>query len=275
MPSIEDMSAARQRGAAADAMMEEALLAALPPQDIAAVNAQIRRSSCCGQSVHPSIWHNSSSRRSHAEKKVYGYLKKEATINHHSKEITLWKRWHNRLISVGNLLHTSYELLSQYQQQTTHTHTQQLTQQNKRVEALMDGLLLCSEIHLLSSGIWDDDDVFSEACQAPQSKFLLQKYHANQLVMLTSKTQQPTSDLTPRRWWNPKTRTVSQSILLNTGLVEVMEATNVCVDYAPAQSRAGLDVLPLRRDDEMHRVDSSSVEKTDVERIKWMIWPKQ
>ena len=40
MPSIEDMSAARQRGAAADAMMEEALLAALPPQDIAAVNAQ-------------------------------------------------------------------------------------------------------------------------------------------------------------------------------------------------------------------------------------------
>ena len=61
---------------------------------------------------------------------------------------------------------------------------------------------------------------------------------------------------------------MSQSILLNTGLVEVMEATNVCVDYAPAQSRAELDVLPLRRDDEMHRVDSSSVEKTDVERIK-------
>ena len=68
MPSIEDMSSARQRGTAADAMMEEALLAALPlpPQDIAAVNAQIRRSSCCGQSVHPCIWHNSSSRPSHA-----------------------------------------------------------------------------------------------------------------------------------------------------------------------------------------------------------------
>ena len=42
MPFIEKMSAVRQRGAAADAMIEEALLAALPPQDIAAVNAQIQ-----------------------------------------------------------------------------------------------------------------------------------------------------------------------------------------------------------------------------------------
>ena len=36
------MSAARQRGDEADAMMEDTLLVALPPQDIADVNAQIR-----------------------------------------------------------------------------------------------------------------------------------------------------------------------------------------------------------------------------------------